>query len=133
MPEMRPMLSIVAGLLAQVPPTEASLKTDAAPRHALRLPDIGKGKGFTVNVVVVKQPVASLYVITTVPSATPFTIPVAGTTVASVTSPLLQVPPVLASVSAVVAPTHSPEAPVMLSGKGSTVNTDVVIQPVGKM
>ena len=43
---------------------------------------------------------------------------------------LLHVPPALASVNGVVRPEHTPIVPVIATGKGFTVTTAVIIQPV---
>ena len=46
---------------------------------------------------------------------------------------LLQLPPLVASVSVVVEPTHTCVKPPIVAGKGLTVNTRVVKQPAGKV
>ena len=66
------------------------------------------------------------------PIVTPVTIPVTEPIVAL---PLLlvQVPPAVASVNAVVKPKHTVKVPDMAEGKGFTVTTAVMIQPVGNV
>ena len=64
-----------------------------------------------------------------VPADTPVTTPVLPTA-ARLVLLLLQVPPVEASVKAVVKPTHTLAVPVIAAGKGLTVTGVVIIQPV---
>jgi hypothetical protein len=59
-PEPVPMVAIPALLLDQAPPLVISFKVEDSPVQADKVPPIEAGKGFTVNVVVVKQPDASL-------------------------------------------------------------------------
>ena len=91
---------------------------------------VGAGAGFTVTVVVLKQPVTNVYDITDVPGATPVTEPNAST-VATAGSELLQVPPGVASAKAVDKPSHTLIVPVITSGKGLTVTGFVTEQPFG--
>lgn len=64
-----------------------------------------------------------------VPAETPVTIRVAEPIVATVVVLLVQVPPP-ASLNVVVVPAQIPVAPDIADGKGLTVATVVVIQPV---
>ena len=57
-PEEEPMAAMVGLLLTHVPPGSASVSVLLVPIHTLKLPSIGDGNGFTVTVVVTKQPVA---------------------------------------------------------------------------
>ena len=68
----------------------------------------------------------------TTPAVTPVTIP-PGVTVASKILLLLQVPPGVASVSAIVNPTHTVDGPMMAEGSESTVTTAVEAQPDGQL
>ena len=63
-----------------------------------------------------------------VPAATPVTTPEAFI-VAVVAPPLLQVPPVVASLNVVVPGAHTVIVPVMADGTEFTVITEVVLQP----
>ena len=66
---------------------------------------------------------------TTVPVELPVTTPVEEPTVDMVPE-VLQVPPVLSSVSVVVSPRHTTGMPVIEAGNGFTVIVEVVTQPV---
>ena len=68
-----------------------------------------------------------------VPATTPVTTPVEVFTEAIAALLLLQLPPPVASVSAVVRPSHTVPVPVIAAGNGLTVNGVVVIQPVAKV
>ena len=67
--------------------------------------------------------------ITDKPVATPVTVPAVGSTVAIVVVPLLQLPPVAASVSSVVMPAHTRGLPAISAGNGFTVRVAVAKQP----
>ena len=68
-----------------------------------------------------------------VPANTPVTTPVPATTVAIVVPPLLQVPPVVASLRVVVAPLQTWVVPEMVTGNGLTVTVSEDEHPVGKV
>lgn len=68
--------------------------------------------------------------IVTVPVVTPDTIPVAVPIAAIAVLLLPHVPPVVASVSAAVLPVHTIAGPAIAEGKGFTVTTAVIKQPV---
>ena len=93
-------------------------------------PVIAGGNGLTVTVSVLVQPPAPVYIIAAVPAPTPVTSP-EDVTVATPLAPLLQVPPGVALVNAVVPPTHITAVPVTGKGFGLMVTTTVAIQPVG--
>lgn len=59
--------------------------------------------------------------------------PVPATMVAMPVLPLSHVPPGVASVSVVVSPGHTLSVPLMAAGKGFTVTTVVVMQPVANV
>lgn len=61
------------------------------------------------------------------------TTPVVLLTVATDAVLLLQVPPVVASLSVVVVPGHNVRLPLIAAGDGLTVSTDDVRQPDGKV
>ena len=60
MPDDEPMLSCIAGGKLHVPPADASVSVELTPMHTLILPKIVPGSGFTVNALVVMQPVGSV-------------------------------------------------------------------------
>jgi hypothetical protein len=118
-------------LLAHVP-VPASVNGVVAPTHKLEPPLIGPGKAFTTKGVVTLQPVvARAYVIVGVPATIPVTSPVPIPIVACDVLLLVQVPPDVGSDNAVVEPAHTLVIPAMAPGKGLTVTTDEVTQPVG--
>ena len=69
-------------------------------------------------VVVIKQPVGSVYVIGVPPAEIPRTEPVSIPIVAIPVFPLCQVPPILASDKVTDAPIHTFAGPVILDGNG---------------
>ena len=56
-PVVEPTIAIVVLLLLQLPPDVRSLKGVVSPEHTLSVPSIDVGKGLTVAIAVVKQPV----------------------------------------------------------------------------
>ena len=54
------MVAISGEPLLQVPPAGKLLSTVVPPAHTDKLPDIAAGKGFTVTLFVVEQPVGSV-------------------------------------------------------------------------
>ena len=64
-----------------------------------------------------------------VPADIPVTVPVVAPTVAVPAALLLQVPPLVAQASVVVAPTHIVVMPVMAAGAGFTVIGFTAVQP----
>lgn len=118
--------------LLHVPPAGVLIKFVAKPAHIVRLPVIGVGFVFTVIGCVAIQLVGSMYDITTVPGATPKTVPVAST-VAIVISLLIQPPPAVALVSVVLLPTQMSLTPTMMDGSGFTVTSSSLRQPVGSV
>jgi hypothetical protein len=60
----------------------------------------------------------------------PFTTPVIDPIVAMAVAPLDQVPPGVASLRVVAAPTHTLSVPVITAGNELTVTVVVVLQPV---
>ena len=113
-----PTVAIPVALLLHVPPPVPSVSVVVNPEHTVRVPLIAVGNGFTVTMAVCIQPVASVYVIVAVPPDPPVTMPVEPTVALPV---LLHVPPLVASVSAVVSPTHTFIVPVIAAGSGFTV------------
>ena len=64
------------------------------------------------------------------PEATPFTIPVDGSTVATEVVLLVHVPPETVLLSVVAEPIQTEAVPVIVDGSAFTVTTVVVLQPV---
>ena len=92
-------------------------------------PIMAVGVGLTVMVVVTEQKPAMVYVMAEVPRLPPVTTPVSEPMVAIPVLPLIQVPPLTASLSVIVEPTHTAVGPVMAVGILYTVTTAVAIQP----
>ena len=118
----------LALLLAQVPPP-ASVRFMVEPTQTCVGPEIPVGLLLTVTVLVVKQPLPSVYVIIDVPDVAPVTMPVVPPIVACVVL-LLQVPPVGDEDNVVVDPMQTVAVPVITPGFGFTVTVSVTEQPV---
>jgi hypothetical protein len=119
-------VAIVALLLLHVPPTIALASRVWLPAHTVSVPVIAAGIAFTVIGSNALQPVGITYDIVTAAAATPVTMPVA-LTVAFVVLLLIQLPPVVVVLNAVVAPTHTIGVPVIAAGVALTVTTLVVM------
>ena len=116
-------------LLLHIPPEVASLNVVVEPWHTPVVPEIAGGKGLTVIVAVVLQPVELIVkVIVAVPVPEPVRIPEAEPMLAGPI--LLHTPPVVASVNVVLDPLQTLAAPVIAIGNGFTVTSVVVMQPV---
>ena len=129
-PHKWPPASMVAsddGPVDHVPPPGASCSDMDCPSHTIGPPVIAGGGGSTVTSTVTEQPPA-VYVIVVMPGDAPYTMPEA-TTVAAAVLLLLHVPPLVASLNAVVDPTHMVVAPPMGDGNGFTVTIVVAGQP----
>lgn len=124
-----PTVACAGLLLLHEPPPVASLSVVVCPTHTTAVPDMAAGVVFTVNVAVRKHPVPNVYVMVTVPAATPVTIPDDDPTVAVNTSLLLHVPPLVASVSVLVSPSHTLSVPPIAAGNAFT-ETVTVADPV---
>ena len=120
------MVATAVLLLLHVPPGVASVSGVVDPTHTLAVPVMAGGPEVTFTVTVDIQVPPKEYVITEVPSAMPFTMPVVSPTVAFVVLLLVHVPPPMPSVSEVVAPTQILVIPIMGPGAGVTVTTVVV-------
>ena len=124
-PVVEPTVPTAVLLLLQVPVPPAADKSDnviVKPEHTEPSPVIvpATGEAFTVTLaVVITEPhdvVLSVRLIIVVPAATPYTIPVVGSTVPAAVLLLLQVrvPPVsVASLNVIVNPAHTDEGPVI--------------------
>ena len=108
-PVIRLIPAIDELLLVQVPRPAASLNVVVEPLHMARAPRIAGGAALTETVVVTVLPDVKLIV--AVPAATPVTTPVPLPTVATEVLLLVQLPQPVASVSVVVAPTHTVVVP----------------------
>jgi hypothetical protein len=85
----------------------------------------------TVTIAVVAQLLGNVYVIVDVPGVSPLTMPVAVPIIATADVLLLHMPPVMASVSGRLPPTHSVAgAPMMAGGSALTVTALAAEQPV---
>ena len=130
MPLDEPMLAMVASLLLHVPPVEPSAKVVVEPIHVLSVPVMGS-IGLIVTLVVTKQPAAMVYVIVAVPPPTPVTRPEVISAVAFEVLLLLQVPPVIASVSVLAEPAQKTSEPLIAVGRELIVTIVFAAQPVG--
>lgn len=121
-PEVGLTVAIAVLLLLHVPPTVESKRVIVPPTHTLEEPIITDmvPEPVTVMVLVVKQPVVSIYVIVHVPAETPVTKPDVGLIVAIDVLELLHVPPVVASVSVIVPATATVLTPPIVEGLGFT-------------
>ena len=115
-----------------MPPVVPSDNEIVEPTHTGALLYIGV-TGFTVTTTVFIHPVGIMYVIVEVPPDTPVTIPVTGSTSATVGVLVLQLPPLVPSVKLVVKPTQTVALPLMPAGIGSTVTKAVATQPNGSV
>ena len=102
----------------QTPPPVASVRFVVAPTHSvgvpLTVPAMANGLTVTTTLVLkVPQMLVTIYDMITVPDETPVTIPVDEPTVAIPVAPELHTPPLVASVSALVAPTQTVAVPVI--------------------
>jgi hypothetical protein len=96
-----------------VPVTENDIKPFITPVPTLGFgPRVTVGVAFTVTIAVTVLPEA-VYEMTAVPAAMPFTVPLNDPTVAMPVLALFHVPPVVASVSTVTAPTQTVLVPVI--------------------
>ncbi len=115
-------------LLVHEPPP-ALLSAAVAPTHTVAGPEMAAGKGFTVTVALVLQPVeGSVYVILEVPRFKPAVTPVPKPIVATEVLLLLHVPPPT-SESAEVDPLQIPKDPEIAAGEGFTVTMVIALQP----
>lgn len=133
-PTLVPTVAMAAALLLHEPPGVASVRVVVAPAHRWVAPAIGAtvGTALTVlgKVTYALHPAAlvTVYEIVAVPAAIPMISPMDVPEVATNGLLLLHTPPGVASVSVVVAPTHSPAAPLMgaIAGSGFTVSVRVI-------
>jgi hypothetical protein len=121
--------------LVQTPPVGELVNASVPPTQTVRGPGIGEvpiiadGCGFTVIVVVAKQPFARVYVITAVPAAMPVTTPEEEPTVAIPGEAEVHTPPDGVPVSSMVEPAQTLVGPV-ITGLAFTVTVVTAKQPV---
>jgi hypothetical protein len=117
---------MVGLLLLHVPPVVVLASVVWLPAQTVCVPTIAAGIAFTVNGCTALHPVGITYDIVTAAAATPVTMPVAFT-VALVVLLLIQLPPAVVELNAVVAPTHTNGVPVIPAGVVFTVTTLVLM------
>jgi len=132
MPVAAPTVPIAGAEDCHVPPPELA-NAVVRPMHTDGIPVIGAGVGFTVTVMVRKQPEGIIYVTDEVPAEMPVNTPVAGSMVPTVGALLDHAPPASALVSVVVDSTHTVGVPPILNGWAFTVIVSVTIQPVDSL
>jgi len=122
MPVVAPTVAIEGLEEVHEPPAEASASVMVLPAHTLDGPVIGELTltVTTLTTVDVPQEVVTVYLMVSMPAATPVTTPPLTVAMAGVL--LLHMPPVVASVSVMVAPAQTTEGPVM----GAEYKTDAV-------
>ena len=120
--------------MLHVPGNVVSVRSVCEPEaHTKSCPPIALGIGFTVTSVLAVQLVGSVYTTVTVPEDTPVSIPVDAAIVPVAAGDALHVPPVLSSLSGIVASTHTDEPPITDEGNGFTSNGTDSTQPVGSL
>jgi 1,4-dihydroxy-2-naphthoate octaprenyltransferase len=124
-PVIIPTMATAVLLLLQSPPIVVVLRVIVAPSHTVDSPESAAGDRFTVTIAMAEHPAADVYDIMAVPAATPVTTPVAAPTVAILVAPLLHVPPVVRSLSVVLAPAQTTRVPVIADGAALTVTSRV--------
>ena len=110
--------------LLHVPPDTPSVSVPVAPGHTLAVPAMLPAPGAELIEVTwiadaLPQALVTVYLIVSSPASTPVTTPDTDTVAFAFAT--LHIPPVAASVNVVVAPAHTPVAPVMLPAEGDTL------------
>ena len=118
------------GPVDQVPPVVASCSVIEEPAQTAGPPVMAGGGPSTVTNAVTVHPPAE-YVIVEKPSVAPYTVPVAVFIVATPVLLLLQVPPVVPSLSDADEPSHIVNVPRIPDGTGFIVTIVVAGQPLG--
>ena len=116
-------------LAAQLPPDAPSVSVIVYPAHTPVGPPIAPGAALTVNTTDELQPPANVYVMVLVPAIMLLITPVDPPIVATNVFPLLQLPPVVASLKVVSEPAHTAAVPKIEVGCGLTLTIAVAIQP----
>lgn len=121
----------LTSLLLHVRPVGLEPSVVVLPTHSVRLPVIADGDASTVIDRVRRQPVDNVYVTVAAPAATPVTVPVDPPIVATVDGVIVHIPPPpVVSDNVVVAPTHTVPLPAIMPGRGFTLTSFVLKQPV---
>ena len=115
-PDDDPIVATLAFPEVHVPPVVPSLKLADAPTQIPAGPLMVGGSALTVTVLILIQPVFSIYVITAVPADIPKTIPAPVPTAATPGFPLVQVPPTVASLRLVTDPAQTLALPLIVAG-----------------
>ena len=132
-PETTPDVTVATPVapLAHDPPDGDPVSVKLPPTHKELPPEILDAETTVIELVTIEVPTA--YVMVHVPAATPVTTPVEPIVAIEVLL-LLHVPPVVASVNAVVEPTHPLVAPdIAATEVPDTVTTKVEKHPVGSV
>jgi hypothetical protein len=118
-------------LLLHVPPVTLLVNVMEDPTHVEDGPPIGGSVVLpvTTKVIVLKQPLANVYVIVHVPAATPVTTPVAGFTVAIEVLLLVHVPPAGVLDKVLMPPIVAVVVPEIVVGDAVTVTSLVAMHP----
>src|SRR4051812_25036700 len=120
MPVVAPIVTIAALLEDQAPAGVVLDNVAVFPKHSTLVPEMAAGMVLTVATLVTEQPAADVYVILTVPAATPVTAPPVPT-VAVALFALLHAPPKVASASVVLLPSQTDAVPVIAPGNATMV------------
>ncbi len=124
-PVADPMVPTAVLLLIHVPPDVVFVNVVDDPSQRTNVPAIAAGFELTVAMVVLLQPVASVYVIFDVPAVTPVRAAFDEPIVATAVVLLLQVPPAGVALSVVVIPIHVCVVPLITDGRAFTVTSFV--------
>jgi hypothetical protein len=119
-----------ASALLHTRPAVALVSVVELPMHIELVPVIAAGEASTVTIVVVRQPLADVYDIILVPTATPLSTPFTMPIEALPIRELTHMPPAGVLVSVAVAPTQIVPAPAIAAGVSFTVTVFVIAQPV---
>ena len=117
-------------VVLHVPPAGESLNVTDEFTQTCTPAVIAAGSGATVTIAVAIHPLPFVKVIIAVPAATPVTMPLTGSIVATPVLPLVQLPLPDASLNDVLASGQTSIVPSIAEGSGFTVTTAVVIQPM---
>lgn len=131
MPDDEPIVATDVVPLVHVPPAGVLVSDVALPSQTVKEPVIEVGNGLTVIVVVVRQPVGSVYVTTATPEEMPVTMPVEEPT-ETIEPVTPHVPPIEVDERLAVPPTQiAVLPPVIAAGSGLTVTIVDSEQPMG--
>jgi hypothetical protein len=124
------MVAMAVFPLLHVPPDGEHVSVTLLEGHKVVGPPIAPGKGFTVVVRVLMQPVVvSLYVVVVVPTVTVVTVPLEDPMLATPVLLLIHVPLGVASVNVMLDPIQTEVGPPISAGNTFTVTLIEVVQP----